>query len=159
MRRRAIIALLGGAAAWPLVARAQQGERMRRIGVLMVAHYANDAVAQARNAAFLQGLQEAGWAVGRNVADRGALDTRAGHYCYRWQRVRDSRAANNAHAANRLRGEFSVANGVLRTSMGERPSLRPVRMTLCGIDAWSAHPQRAKFFIGSVAIAARGRML
>jgi putative ABC transport system substrate-binding protein len=65
--RRRFITLLGGAAAtWPLPARAQQPERMRRIGVLM--HLAaNDPEGQRRVAVFLQGLQEAGWAVGRNV--------------------------------------------------------------------------------------------
>jgi putative ABC transport system substrate-binding protein len=51
---------------WPLAARAQQGERMRRIGVLMNLG-SDDAEGQARNAAFLQGLQELGWTVGRNV--------------------------------------------------------------------------------------------
>jgi putative tryptophan/tyrosine transport system substrate-binding protein len=66
MRRREFISLLGGAAAWPLGASAQQSEKMRRIGVLMNLA-ADDAEGQARLAAFLQGLQEAGWAVGRNV--------------------------------------------------------------------------------------------
>src|SRR5262249_6208528 len=66
MRRRAFITLLGAAAAWPLAARAQQRERMRRIGVLMNLG-SDDAEGQARNAAFLQGLQELGWTVGRNV--------------------------------------------------------------------------------------------
>jgi ABC-type uncharacterized transport system substrate-binding protein len=66
VRRRQFITLLGGAAAWPLVARAQQGERMRRIGVLINLS-ADDPEGQARVAAFLQGLQEAGWAVGRNA--------------------------------------------------------------------------------------------
>jgi len=66
MRRREFITLLGSAAAWPLAARAQQRERMRRIGVLM--HLAaDDPEGQRRVAAFLQGLQEAGWAIGRNV--------------------------------------------------------------------------------------------
>jgi putative ABC transport system substrate-binding protein len=67
MRRREFIALLGGvAAAWPLATRAQQHERMRRISILMNLA-ADDPHAQARVAAFLQGLQETGWAVGRNV--------------------------------------------------------------------------------------------
>jgi putative ABC transport system substrate-binding protein len=66
IRRREFITLLGGAAAHPLVARAQQGERMRRIGVLMPTD-ADNPDSQARLAAFLQGLQQFGWAVGRNV--------------------------------------------------------------------------------------------
>jgi len=66
VKRRDFITLLGGtAAAWPLAARAQQRERIRRIGVLMTT--SDDAEGQARLAAFLQGLQEAGWAVGRNA--------------------------------------------------------------------------------------------
>ena len=66
-RRREFISLLGAtAAAWPLAARGQPPERMRRIGVLM--HLAaDDPEGQARIGAFLQGLQEWGWAVGRNV--------------------------------------------------------------------------------------------
>ena len=67
MNRREFITLLGGAvAAWPLIARAQQPNRMRRIGVL-VAQTAEDPQSQARNAAFLQGLGELGWNVGRNL--------------------------------------------------------------------------------------------
>ena len=67
MKRREFITLLGGAAAaWPLAARAQQGERMRRIGVLMPLA-ADDPEGQARIAAFLQGLQQLGWTDGRNV--------------------------------------------------------------------------------------------
>jgi putative ABC transport system substrate-binding protein len=66
MRRRDFVALLGGAAAWPLAARAQQPEQMRRIGVLTNL-VADDPEAQARVGAFLQGLQELGWAVGRNM--------------------------------------------------------------------------------------------
>src|SRR5947209_9322491 len=67
MKRRAFITLVGGAAAaWPLAASAQQRERMRRIGVL-VNLPADDPQAQVRNAALLQGLQELGWTVGRNV--------------------------------------------------------------------------------------------
>ncbi len=66
MTRRAFITLLGGIAAWPLVARAQQGERMRRIGVLVGAA-ADDQDVRARLAAFLQRLEELGWTEGRNM--------------------------------------------------------------------------------------------
>ena len=67
MNRREFITLLGGAAvAWPIAARAQQPERMRRIGVLMGA-VANGPEGQARIAAFQQGLQQLGWTEGRNV--------------------------------------------------------------------------------------------
>ena len=67
MRRRKFITLLGGAAAaWPLSARAQQPERMRRIGWLM-AIAADDPEGQARLMAFVQGLQQLGWTVGQNV--------------------------------------------------------------------------------------------
>src|SRR3974377_363861 len=67
MRRREFITLLCGAATtWPLAAHAQQPERMRRIGVLM-GRSANDPEGQAFVAAFLQGLQELGWSVGRNA--------------------------------------------------------------------------------------------
>src|SRR5262245_2139673 len=67
MRRREFITLLGGAAAWPLAARAQQPPgRMRRIGVLMNLA-ADDPEAPARVAALAQGLGELGWIVGRNV--------------------------------------------------------------------------------------------
>jgi len=66
-QRRQFITLLGGAAvAWPLSARAQQGERMRRIGVLM-SLASEDPEGQARLAGFVQGLQEAGWNDGRNL--------------------------------------------------------------------------------------------
>src|SRR5262245_27483533 len=77
MNRREFILALGGlalggaAAAWPLAARAQQGERMRRIGVLLPAA-ADDPVFQAWVGAFLQGLALSGWTLGRNLR----LDTR-----------------------------------------------------------------------------------
>jgi putative ABC transport system substrate-binding protein len=71
MKRREFITLLGGAAAWPVAVGAQQGERMRRIGVLLNLA-ADDPMGQARMAAFVQGLQAAGWADGRNVR----IDTR-----------------------------------------------------------------------------------
>jgi ABC-type uncharacterized transport system substrate-binding protein len=71
MGRREFITLLGGAAMWPLAARAQQGERMRHIGVLMAAT-ADDPEYQTRMGAFQQGLALLGWSDGRNVR----VDTR-----------------------------------------------------------------------------------
>ena len=72
MKRREFITLLGGAAAtWPLAARAQQPERMRRIGVF-INPVADDPATQARLAAFVEGLQQLGWTDGRNVR----IDTR-----------------------------------------------------------------------------------
>jgi putative ABC transport system substrate-binding protein len=66
MKRRTFIAVLGSTAAWPVMAQAQRGERMRRIGVLM-SLASDDAEGQARNAALLQGLGGLGWIFGRNV--------------------------------------------------------------------------------------------
>jgi putative ABC transport system substrate-binding protein len=66
MRRREFIKVLGAAAVWPRASHAQQVERMRRVGVLMSTG-ADDPEGQSRLAAFLQGLQEFNWAVGRNV--------------------------------------------------------------------------------------------
>src|SRR5215831_20447490 len=67
LKRREFITLLGGAAvAWPLAARAQQGERMRRVGVLS-GSAPDDPDAQARLAGLRQGLQQLGWIEGRNL--------------------------------------------------------------------------------------------
>ena len=72
MRRREFITLLGGAAAtWPLTAHAQQGERIRHVGILLPAA-ANDRDFQAWVATFLQTLAQLGWTDGRNVR----IDTR-----------------------------------------------------------------------------------
>src|SRR5665811_1701543 len=101
MQRREFITLLGGAAvAWPLVARAQQPERMRRIGVLM-SLAADDRQGQARLAAFVQGLRELGWTDGRNVR----IDTR-------W-------AAGNANDARKYAAELvSLAPDAILVSGG-----------------------------------------
>jgi putative ABC transport system substrate-binding protein len=73
LRRREFITLLGGAAAWPLAARAQQGDRVRRIGVLMP-YDENDPAVKARISAFTQALAGLGWTDGRNVR----MDLRSG---------------------------------------------------------------------------------
>src|ERR671936_200605 len=66
MDRRHFITFLGGAAAWPIAARGQQGDRVRRIGVL-TPYDENDPVAKTRISAFTQALADLGWTDGRNV--------------------------------------------------------------------------------------------
>jgi putative ABC transport system substrate-binding protein len=110
MRRREFITLLGGvAAAWPLAARAQQGERVRRIGVLSPAA---DPEARARHAAFLQALQQLGWTDGRNV-----------HIDARWSA---GNAANTRKYASEL---AALAPDVILTfgSAGAGPMLQATR--------------------------------
>jgi putative ABC transport system substrate-binding protein len=93
MRRRDVIALAGGLAAWPLTARAQQPERMRRIGVLMN-RTADQPEGQTRFAAFSRGLQEAGWAVGRNpridIAGAWTMPPAFAHSRGNWSRLRQT---------------------------------------------------------------------
>ena len=112
MKRREFIALLGGAAAaWPLVARTQERERVRRVGALMT-FAADDAVATVRNAAFLQGLERAGWTVGRNLRIE-----------YRW-------AAGNADAQRKHAEELIALDPdvILATgSAATAPLLRATR--------------------------------
>src|SRR5215831_1008758 len=71
IRRRDFITFLGGVAAWPPAARAQQRERMRQVGMLL-SGMADDMEFQAFAGAFLQGLAQSGWIIGRNVQ----IDTR-----------------------------------------------------------------------------------
>jgi putative ABC transport system substrate-binding protein len=100
LKRREFITLLGGAAAtWPLAAQAQQRERMRRIGVLMPLA-ADDAIAQARNAAFLQGLQQSGWTVGQNIQIE-----------YRWSGGNDELTRRYAAELAALAPEVILASG------------------------------------------------
>ena len=104
MRRREFITLFGGAAAlWPLPARAQQAERMRRVGVLLPAA-ADDQAWQAWVGAFLQALGELGWTIGRNVR----IDTR-------WAGANAAEIRRHAAelAALALPAGFLVANQVI----------------------------------------------
>jgi putative tryptophan/tyrosine transport system substrate-binding protein len=98
MRRRAFIAALGGAAAWPFVARAQQSERVRRVGVLM--GIANDLEGQTRVAAFQTALQKLGWIEGHNVR----ID-------YRWVAGDADLARADATEVVGLKPDVILANG------------------------------------------------
>src|SRR5262249_2625133 len=98
-RRRELITLFGGAPALPLAARAQQSERMRRIGVLMNT-VSDDAEGQARLAAFHQGLQQLGWTVGHNVR----ID-------YRWGGYGGERGRRNAAELVALGSDVILASG------------------------------------------------
>jgi putative ABC transport system substrate-binding protein len=97
MRRREFIALLGGAAAWPLAARAQQAERMRRIGVLMM-YAESDPEAQIRARALEEALQKLGWTKGRNLR----ID-------YRWVGADSGRFRLHAADLVKLRDEAIIA--------------------------------------------------
>ena len=110
IQRRDFITLLGGAAAWPLAARAQQGERMRRIGALMNVT-SDDPESSLRVAAFSQGLQELGWSVGRNVR----ID-------WRWAGADRERARTYAAEWVALAPEV-----VLTAGLGVRPMLQATR--------------------------------
>jgi len=101
VKRRDFITLLGGAAAWPLAASAQQPERPRRIGVLMN-RAADNPEGQDRLAAFHQGLQELGWNVGRNVR----IDIR-------WTEDNADRSAKYAAELLALAPDIILASGTI----------------------------------------------
>jgi putative tryptophan/tyrosine transport system substrate-binding protein len=101
MKRREFITLLGGAAAWPFAARAQQSERVRRIGVLMNMA-ANDPQGQARLAAFQQALQQLGWSDGHNAR----IDIR-------WHENDADRARRYAQELIALTPDIVLASGTL----------------------------------------------
>ena len=113
VRRRNFITLLGGAAAWPLAAQAQQNDRVRRIGVLM--GVADDPEGQTRVAALKQGLQELGWTDGRNIqieARFGGADT---------ARIRADAAELVALAPDVIVGQTTPVIRVLRQATSSIP--------------------------------------
>jgi putative tryptophan/tyrosine transport system substrate-binding protein len=134
MRRREFIKLLGGATvAWPLTAHAQQSERMRRVGVLMHTT-AEDSDGQNRLAAFLQGLQETGWVVGRNV-----------HIDVRWAAANVDRF--RSHATDLLALAPDV---VLASTSQSTAAFQKATTTVPVVFAGSADPV-AQGFVDSVA--------
>jgi len=113
--RRWFIAGLGSAAAWPLVARAQQAERMRRIGFLWSAFPADDPEGQARGAAFIQGLEASGWRIGHNLR----IDHRWG--LSNGERLRRSAEELIALAPDVLFGAGGAATQALQQATGNIP--------------------------------------
>ena len=105
MRRREFIAMLSGVAAWALTARAQQAERVRRVGVLMNLA-ADDREGQARLAMFLRALQDGGWADGRNVK----IDTRWG--------------AGNAERYRKYAAEFFALGTMVQRTAQDHAAIR-----------------------------------
>jgi putative tryptophan/tyrosine transport system substrate-binding protein len=117
MRRREFVTLLGGAAAtWPLAARAQQGERMRRIGVLL-GYSESDREAQAWIAAFREGLQKLGWVEGRNFR----ID-------FRWARPGDAESIQRfAKELITLQSDLVLTQGTPATAaMLQQPHTIPI---------------------------------
>jgi putative ABC transport system substrate-binding protein len=135
MKRRTFMAGLGSAAAWPVMARAQQRERARRIGVLMN-QAADDPEGQTRIGAFLQGLQELGWTIGRNVQ----ID-------YRWAAGNTERYHAYAAELTAMAPDVALASGGVVAAAIQRAS-RAIPVVFAnttdpigtGIVASLAHP-------------------
>src|SRR5262249_2223887 len=105
MRRREFVGLIGGAAAWPLAARAQQSERVRRVGVLM-AYAENDPEGKARFAGFRQGLTDFGWVEGRNL-----------HIDVRWSGLEIARQQRDAYELITLMPDLILASNTTTTQV------------------------------------------
>ena len=119
MRRRRFITLLGGVAVgWPLAARAQQGERVRRTGVLM-STAVDDPQDPARLAAFAQGLQELGWTIGRNLR----ID-------YRWSASSPDNARKYAAELAALAPDVMLASGTIALAAALRHTIPVVFVNL-----------------------------
>jgi putative ABC transport system substrate-binding protein len=108
MNRRELMTLLGGAAAWPLPARAQRGDRVRRIGVLMP-NDENDLLAKPRLSAFTQALAQLGWTDGRNVRIN-----------LRWYGADANRIRAFAQELVGLRPDIILASGTAATAALQR---------------------------------------
>ena len=110
MKRREFITLVGAAAAWPLAARAQQTDRMRRIGVLM-STAVDDPQDPSRHAAFAQGLQELGWTIGSNLR----ID-------YRWGAGSPDNARKYASELAALAPDVMLASGFVALAAVQQTS-------------------------------------
>jgi putative tryptophan/tyrosine transport system substrate-binding protein len=122
MRRREFIAGVGSAAAWPMIVRAQQPERMRRIGVLMPLEE-NDPEAKVRISSFTQALADLGWTDGRNVR----MDLR-------WGATDTNRTRASAQELVGLQPDLIVAGGIPRTTALQRETRTIPIVFLAGAD-------------------------
>src|SRR6516164_927122 len=121
MRRRQFIAGLGSAAAWPVVGRAQQGDRVRRIGVLLP-YDENDPISQGRAATFREGLAKLGWIEGRNLS----ID-------YRFFGIDTNRANEAAAELISLAPDVVVVNGTQALRAAQRHTQRiPIVFVMVG---------------------------
>src|SRR5262245_46248134 len=120
--RRIFIAALGGAAVWPLVARAQQQERVRRLGVLM--GIANDLEGHTRVAAFQTALQKLGWIVGHNIR----ID-------YRWVAGDADQARADATEVVGLKPDVILANGTAPVAALRRAAATVPIVIVVGLDS------------------------
>ena len=120
IRRREFIALIGGAAAWPLAARAQQGDRVRRIGMLLPGDE-NDPIPKPRVSAFTRALADLGWTDGRNVR----IDLR-------WGRGDNNRIRALAQELVGLQPDIILTNGTPATAAVQRET-RTIPIVFAGV--------------------------
>jgi putative ABC transport system substrate-binding protein len=121
-RRREFITLLGGAAAWPLAAQAQQGDRVRRIGVLIGGLDENDPEGKRRYSALTQALAGLGWSDGRNVR----ID-------FRWAGGDIDRIRAIAHELVGLQSDIIVTGGTPATAAVQRET-RTIPIVFAGVS-------------------------
>ena len=120
INRREFMTLLGGAAVWPLAARAQQGDRVRRIGLLMPLDE-NDPLAKPYRSAFTEALADLGWTDGRDMR----MDVR-------WAGGDINRIRASAQELVGLRPDIILANGTLATVAVQREtSVQPKSASAC----------------------------
>jgi putative ABC transport system substrate-binding protein len=132
LRRREFIAAFGGAAAWPLAARAQQGGRMRRIGALMSIDE-NDPLAKSEVSAFTQALADLGWTDGRNVQM---------HLC--WAGPDNNRIRAFAQELVSLRVDIILTSSTPPTVAGQRETRDPDRLCEGGRSRRQRHRRAAR---------------
>ena len=119
LKRREFVTLIGGAMAWPIAAHAQQPERLRRIGVLML-YPENDSQGQVRATAFREGLQKLSWVVGRNIQ----IDFQWGLGNADWIRSAAAQLLESAPDVILANGCYGCCGPAVCGQIGGRPTAR-----------------------------------